>query len=77
MFADLPFFEIKKQVHNEISFILISFFLSFSAKLLTLECAMRFLGDYLNGDIYFKIDYPDHNLVRARTQLKLVKEIEE
>lgn len=52
-------------------------YLSFSAKLLTLECGMRFLGDYLNGDTYFKIDYPDHNLVRARTQLKLVKEIED
>ena len=51
-------------------------YLSFSAKLLTLECGMRFLGDYLNGDTYFKIDYPEHNLVRARTQLKLVEEIE-
>lgn len=57
--------------HNEIKY------LSFSAKLLTLECGMRFLGDYLNGDVYFKIDYPDHNLVRARTQFKLVKEIED
>lgn len=52
-------------------------YLSFSAKLLTLECGMRFLGDYLNGDTYFKTDYPEHNLVRARCQLKLVKEIEE
>lgn len=52
-------------------------YLSFSAKLLTLECGMRFLGDYLNGDTYFKTEYPEHNLVRARTQLKLVKEIEE
>ena len=38
---------------------------------------MRFLGDFLNGDTYFKIEYPEHNLVRARTQLKLVKEMEE
>ena len=52
-------------------------YLSFSAKLLTLECGMRFLGDFLNGDTYFKIEYPEHNLVRARTQLKLVKEMEE
>ena len=51
-------------------------YLSFSAKLLTLECGMRFLGDYLNGDVYFKIEYPEHNLVRARTQFKLVEEIE-
>ncbi len=50
--------------------------LPFSAKLLTFECGMRFLGDYLNGDVYFKIDYPDHNLVRARTQFKLVEDIE-
>lgn len=52
-------------------------YLPFSAKLLTLECGMRFLGDFLNGDTYFKIEYPEHNLVRARTQLKLVKEMEE
>lgn len=52
-------------------------YLSFSAKLLTLECGMRFLGDYLNGDTYFKTDYPEHNLVRARCQLKLVKEVED
>ncbi len=50
--------------------------LPFSAKLLTFECGMRFLGDYLNGDVYFKIDYPEHNLVRARTQFKLVEDIE-
>ncbi len=52
-------------------------YLTFSAKLLTLECGMRFLSDYLNGDTYFKTNYPEHNLVRTRTQFKLVKEIEE
>ncbi len=51
-------------------------YLPFSAKLMTLECGMRFLGDYINGDIYFGTDYPEHNLIRARTQLKLVSEIE-
>lgn len=51
-------------------------YLPFSAKLMTLECGMRFLGDYINGDIYFKTDYAEHNLVRARTQLKLVGEME-
>ncbi len=50
--------------------------LPFAAKLLTFECGMRFLGDYINGDVYFKIDYPEHNLVRARTQFKLVEDIE-
>lgn len=51
--------------------------LVFSAKLLALECGVRFLTDYLNGDTYFKTDYPDHNLIRCRTQFKLVKEIED
>ena len=51
-------------------------YLSFSAKLMTLECGMRFLGDFINGDVYFKTDYPEHNLVRSRTQSKLVEEIE-
>lgn len=50
--------------------------LAFSAKLMTLECGMRFLTDYLNGDVYFKTDYPRHNLVRARNQLRLVEDME-
>ena len=50
--------------------------LPYSAYLLTIELVIRFLTDYLNGDKYFKIDYEEHNLVRARTQIKLVKEIE-
>ncbi len=50
--------------------------LAFSAKLMTLECGMRFLTDYLNGDTYFKTDYPEHNLVRAKNQLKLVSDME-
>lgn len=51
-------------------------YLVFSVKLLTLELAMRFLDDYINGDTYFKCNYEDHNLVRARNQIKLVEEIE-
>ncbi len=51
--------------------------LPFSIKLMTLECGSRFLADYINGDVYFKTKYPEHNLDRARTQFKLVKEIEE
>ncbi len=48
-----------------------------SAKLLTFECGIRFLTDYLEGDTYFKIHRPEHNLDRARTQFKLVKSIDE
>ncbi len=44
---------------------------------MTLECGIRFLTDYLQGDVYFKTAYPEHNLVRARTQFRLVKEMEE
>lgn len=46
------------------------------AKLMTFECGMRFLADYLQGDIYFKIHRPEHNLDRARTQFKLVADME-
>ncbi len=45
--------------------------------LLTVECGMRFLTDYLEGDVYFATKYAGHNLVRARTQLKLAGEIEQ
>src|SRR5690606_25958241 len=38
--------------------------------------AVRFLTDYLEGDTYYKIQHPEHNLQRTRTQLKLLKEIE-
>lgn len=47
------------------------------AKLMTLEVGMRFLADYLNGDVYFRTAYPTHNLDRARNQFKLVEEMEE
>lgn len=47
------------------------------AKIITMETGSRFLADYLNGDVYFRIDYPDHNLVRARCQIQLVKSMEE
>lgn len=42
---------------------------------ITLECAVRFLADYLNGDVYFHVDYPEHNLVRARCLIKLASEM--
>ena len=50
--------------------------LPFSAKLITLEIGMRFLTDYLMGDVYFKIRRPQQNLDRSRTQFKLVESIE-
>ena len=51
--------------------------LPMSAKLMTLECGIRFLGDHLDGDVYFKIHREDHNLDRARTQFKMVADMEE
>ncbi len=51
--------------------------LAFSAKLITLELGMRFLTDHLNGDTYFKIKRPDHNLDRCRSQFAFVRVIED
>lgn len=50
--------------------------LPMGAKLMTLECGMRFLTDYLQGDIYFKIHRENHNLDRCRTQFALVADME-
>jgi len=52
-------------------------FLAFSGKLITFEIGMRFLTDFLSGDIYFKVHREGHNLDRCRTQFKLVESIEE
>jgi Ser/Thr protein kinase RdoA (MazF antagonist) len=46
------------------------------ALIMTLEVGLRFLTDYIDGDHYFKIAYSDHNLVRARTQLRLVADMQ-
>ncbi len=46
------------------------------AYIITFEQGIRFLTDYLNGDTYYHIDYPEHNLVRTRTQLRLVADME-
>lgn len=51
--------------------------LALGAKVITLECGMRFLMDYIDGDIYFKIHRPKQNLDRARTQFKIAKELED
>lgn len=50
--------------------------LVWGSKIMTLECGSRFLADYIDGDHYFGVHKPDHNLLRARTQFKLVREME-
>ena len=50
--------------------------LAFSGKLITFEIGIRFLTDYLAGDVYFKVHREGHNLDRCRTQFKLVESIE-
>ena len=52
-------------------------YLPWGARLMTLECGIRFLTDYLDGDHYFHVSHPQQNLDRARTQMKLVKDMEE
>ena len=51
--------------------------LAFSGRLITMTIGIRFLTDYLAGDTYFHTAYPEHNLVRARTQIKMVQSMEE
>jgi aminoglycoside phosphotransferase (APT) family kinase protein len=51
-------------------------FLAFSGKLITFENGLRFLSDYLSGDIYYKVHREGHNLDRCRAQFKLVESIE-
>ena len=51
--------------------------LAFSALYITYEQVLRFLMDYIDGDTYYKIAYPTHNLVRARAQHKLLESIEQ
>ena len=51
--------------------------LAFSGRLITLTIGIRFLTDYLAGDVYFHTTCDDHNLVRARTQFKMVRSMEE
>ena len=50
--------------------------LPLGAKVITLEQAVRFLTDYLEGDTYYHIQYPAHNLVRTRTQIRLAEDME-
>lgn len=50
--------------------------LPYGAKRLTYMQSVRFLTDYINGDIYYKTTYPEHNLIRTRAQIKLLHEID-
>ena len=50
--------------------------LPLGAFVITLELATRFMKDYLDGDLYFKTAYPEHNLVRARAQMKLAADMQ-
>ena len=50
--------------------------LALSSFVLTVELAVRFLNDYIQGSPYFKINYPEHNLVRARCQIALAKDMQ-
>jgi hypothetical protein len=51
-------------------------YLAFSGIYITFEQVLRFLMDYLDGDRYYKIKYPEHNLVRTRAQYKLLTSME-
>ena len=51
--------------------------LAFSARYITFEQVLRFLMDYLDGDKYYRIHYPEHNLVRTHAQYKLLCSMEE
>ncbi len=50
--------------------------LPMGAKLMTFECGVRFLTDFLQGDTYFRISRENHNLDRTRTQFALVADME-
>lgn len=80
VYIDLNFFEcftkgFLEGIHSSITKKEIEM-LSMGVKIITLEQGIRFLTDYLDGDIYYKTSYEEQNLYRARTQLKLVKDIE-
>ena len=49
--------------------------MAFSGQLITYEIGIRFLKDYLEGDVYFKISHPNENLDRARTQFALARSL--
>ena len=60
-------------VFNQLCFFKIKCWFIFG--IISIELGIRFLEDYLKGDCYFKVNYPEHNLDRARTQLNLAVSI--
>lgn len=77
----LPIFEAytKGYVEETSSFLSDSeiVWLAFSAKYITYEQVLRFLMDYIDGDKYYKVKNPEHNLVRTKAQYKLLSSMEE
>ncbi len=65
-----------KEIGSSLSSIELQY-LPLGAKTMIFIMAIRFLTDYLNGDIYYKTAYPEHNLVRAKNQLKLIESLSE
>ena len=51
--------------------------LPYAAALFPYMQCVRFLADYINGDTYYKIQYPEHNLVHTKAQFKLLQSVEE
>ena len=51
--------------------------LPYGGRLLTYMQTVRFLTDYINGDVYYRTDYPEHNLVRARNQIRLIENMDD
>ena len=79
MKLDLHLFEVYTQGYLEAATALTDKeveMLPLGAYTMTLEVAVRFLKDYLDGDLYFKTAYPDHNLIRARSQMALLRDME-
>ena len=48
-----------------------------SGRTITFIMALRFLTDYINGDVYYRTDYPEHNLIRTRNQIRLIEDMDD
>ena len=81
VFMDISFFEaLVEGYFSEIGSIVTEKewdLVAFSPRLMTLTIGVRFLTDYLMGDVYFKTEYPEHNLNRARNQFKIIASMED
>lgn len=77
---EMPFFESLAEgyldaAHNFLTMKEVEF-MPFAGWLITTEIGIRFLTDYLDGDLYFRTEKPEHNLIRARNQFKLAQSID-